>query len=460
MNRRDLFAASLGASVAAAQTSTAIRLPGLTSVETIADLKALDPTTIHNDQFVVVEGFDASADGCGGTFFWRPEVLSSTLDGVAMNSSVSGSWHRHFEGPVHTRWAGIKPNATPLSFDPDGLGPQNRLRWNALDQYCRRTLWELLTPSKANVVVGTIFVDSGVHDFSGGTIHVGQGVGMEGTGPGRSVLRSNASSGVFVQVGSPGPISDDSSLESAFDIVKNLSIVHFSQASTGSDVGIAFDNTVRRSELSNVHVQGFGVNADLNAFGMDVRHCFFSHGYRTNLRIGPLANSMMIVGCRIDDQRWMNGGEGVLVDHTGGARNILFQRCDIQRCQRVAFRSLDVASLALRDCFFEGNNRDDGFHPDVWIGGESVRNVVIDGCYFTGTGRFGGTTSRAINIRDDVTSSARIQITNNQQADSLEGTFANFIDIDANKELQLVRFNNLQNAGDSIPAAVIVKTVS
>jgi len=453
--------AAAGVGLSASQLPVASRIAGLATVETIASLKTLDPAGLSNDQFVFVEGFDLPGDGCGGVFYWRPDVLSSVLDGVAMNSTVSGSWHRHFEGPIHTRWVGIKPTAMPSVFDVEGQGSVNRARWNALDQYCRRILWELVAPDKANVVVNTIFVDAGVHDFSGGTLTVGQGVGFQGTGPGRSVLRSNSSTGTFVQVGSPGDIKSDTSLESAFDAVKDVSIVHFSLASTGSDTGIAFDNTLRRCEMFNVHVQGFGVNVDLNAFGMDVRHCFISRGYTTNLRIGPQANSMMIVGCRIDGQRRTNAGESVLVDHTGGARNILFLRCEIQRAERVALRSLGVASIAVRDCFFEGNNRDDGSHPDIWIGGSQVRNVVIDGCYFTGTGRFGGTTSRAINIRSDVTAGARLQITNNQQADSeKDGKFALFIDIDANTKLELARFNNIQSAVDSFPPEVVVKTLS
>ena len=223
-----------------------------------------------------------------------------------------------------------------------------------------------------------------------------------------------------IQVGTEGDRTENTELESAFDIVKNVSIVHFSLASTGQEIGIAFSNTLRRCELHNVHVQGFNINVSINAFGIDMRRCYIEGGNISNLQIGPQANSIMVVGCRFDAQRNANDGENVQVTSANRARSILFMRCDIQRSQRVAFRAIGVSSLAIRDCFFEGNNRDDGSHPDIWIEGENVRNVVIDGCYFTGTGRFGAKSSRAINIRSNVEDAARFQITNNEAANSID----------------------------------------
>lgn len=467
MNRRSLLGAAFGASVPVfpPQNPMAAPLPGFTCVDTIADLELVIPQALHNDQFVFVKGFDAPGDGCGGLFYWLPSNLWPSLRGVAFNSLVAGSWHRHREGPVHTRWAGIKPTGTPDVFDAEGIGAQNRQRWSALNGFCQRQTWELVAPDVSNTVADTIFVDAGIHDFSGGTLHLGQGVGLQGCGPGRSVLRSNDDDGNFLEVGDDGDADADHKLYSSFDVVKDLSIVHYFEpqgsGSTGTDVGIAFFNTVRRCGMRNVHVQGFGTNVHLDAFGMNVESCYFESGYRRNLRIGPLGNSMTIVGCRIDAQRWTDGGESILVDNLpGGARSILFLRCDIQRAQRVAFRCRQVASLAIRDCFFEGNDRTNGSHPDIWIEGDRVRNVVVDGCYFTGTGRWGATSSRAINIRSDVTEEARIQVTNNEQADNPSGIFAYFIDIDTSEPLELVSFNNIQDAPNSIPESVIVKTVT
>ncbi len=451
-----LATAGLTTHVSSAVAQTA----SLTVLDTIDDLLNVGPQSISDNQYVIVKGFDEVGDNCGGVFYWSSETLTIELIGVAMNSHIEGSWHRHYEGAIHTRWVGIKPSKNRDVFDSEGIASVNLQRWNGLSNYCKQSIWEVISPDKTNIVENTIFLDSGVHDFTGGSLQVGQGVGVDGCGPGRSTLRFNTSSGVCVQVGDEGDTGTNTSLESSFDIIKNISIVHFSLASTGSETGISFDNTIRRSELYNVHVQGFNINVDVNAFGMDIRNCFIAGAYTRNLKIGPQANSMMVVGCRIDDQRKSNGGENVLVDNSGGARNILFLRCEIQRSQRVAFRVIGVASFAIRDCFFEGNNRSDGHHPDIWIEGPYVRNIVIDGCYFTGTGRFNGTTSRAINIRSNVSSNARFQISNNQQSSGAQGSFAAFIDVDANTAMQIVEFNNLHDAPNSIPGNVLVKTFS
>ncbi len=425
-------------------------------VANIAELKNVNTVGLLAGKLAYAEGFDAPGDNCGGSFYWSPSVLSTsnTLDGIAMNSNFSGSWHRVMEGPIHTRWAGIKAAVDTL-FNQDGFGTNNRLRWNNLSNYCTE-LMMLLEDGKVHAVRNSIYVDPGIHDFVGGTIFVGQGIGVDGAGPGKSILRFNLTSGTCIQVGDPGDRQIDKSLESAFDIIKNISIIHESLASTGTETGVAFDNTLRRCELYNVHVHGFGVNVDINAFGIDVRHCFITRGYTSNLRVGPQGNSMMIFGCRIDGQRNTSTGESILID-SDNARNILIQRCEVQRSERVAIRILGVSSLAIRDCFFEGNNRSNGSHPDIWIGGAQIRNAIVDGCYFTGTGRNNSTNSRAINLRNDLTSSARITITNNEQANSPNGSFSNFIDIDANVSLILVAFNNIHSAVNSFPPNVMVQ---
>ena len=311
--------------------ASAQSIPPVTTLDNMEDLVDVHPHSLVDNQYVIVGGFDEVGDHCGGVFYWLAETLTISLDGVAMNSKVSGSWHRYYEGPIHTRWAGIKPTNNSDVFDAEGVASANLQRWNNLSHYCKQSIWEVISPNKTDIVENTIFLDSGIHDFTGGTLFLGQGVGLDGCGPGKSVLRFNASIGICVQVGDEGSTSEDTSLESSFDIVNNVSILHFSLASSGGETGIAFDNTIRRCELYNVHVQGFNINVDVNAFGMDIRNCFIAGAYTRNLKVGPQANSMMVVGCRIDDQRNPNGGENVLVDNSGGARSILFLRCDIQK---------------------------------------------------------------------------------------------------------------------------------
>ena len=67
-------------------------------------------------------------------------------------------------------------------------------------------------------------------------------------------------------------------------------------------------------------------------------------------------------------------------------------------------------------------------------------------------------------FKSDVAGGARFQTTNNEQVNNTTaengGSFTNFIDVDANVGFQIVEFNNLHSAPNSIPGNVVVKTVS
>ena len=97
---------------------------GADSVVTIANLKALDPASVSNSYFVFGRGFDTAHDGGGDLFYMRAEVQLNSpfhiLDGITFNSKHSGSWHRHFVGPIHTSYVD-KPTSTPGSFDSEGI---------------------------------------------------------------------------------------------------------------------------------------------------------------------------------------------------------------------------------------------------------------------------------------------------------------------------------------------------
>ncbi|MEO1243080.1 MAG: hypothetical protein AAFX54_14320 [Pseudomonadota bacterium] len=464
LTRHDLLKGGLAVGGAAAALSLAGAAQASTSIEvvdTITDLKNLDPATAANNQFVFVSGFDQAGDGCGGAFYWRsgsrlPTSPGNTLNGVAMNSndgSLNGHWLRHHEGPLHTRWAGIKPADNPSGFNLEGYGANNRARWNALNAFCARQLWDVLVSGKADVVANAIYVDPGIHDFANGTLNKSQGVPIIGAGPLVSVLRTNQGAGVFVQAGDPGDRLADSTLESAGDEVIAIGIIHFSKAST-LGTGIAFDNTIRQSSLRRCWIEGFETNVDINAFGFEVEDCSIIQGYNFNLKVGPSTNSLNIEGNRIDRAISSSVGRLVQIEGGGGAVNIRIVRNELQSAERIALLIKDVATLEIRANQFEANNKDGAYHPDIWLEGVSLRNAIIDGNYFTATGRNGTTTSRAISIRSNVTANARCQISNN----NVFGDFDRFIDVNSNVAMEIVEYNNVHNSTSAFPPNVVVKT--
>ena len=444
------------------------------SFNTIAALKAADPATLTNNQIVHVAGFDTAGDGCGGFFAWYSGSAANTLDGIEFNG-LSGHWRRIFEGPIHTRWVGIRPSTNPGTFDADGFGTNNKSRWNDLDAYCANQIYTVIT-SKAHVVAQAIFVDPGIHDFADGTLTVSNGVNVQGAGGLVSVLRTDQTTGssdVFVEVGTTAS-------ESAGAEVAGLGILHFSTPTTAQSgenidngIGIVFHRTLRQSSLRRCWIQGFNDNVRLTrVWGFEIEDCTVTKAHRRNIDIdGAATGSLNIEGNRIDDNYSTSHGRLIYIniDGTDGAgRNIRIVRNEIQRSQRQALMIVDgVASVEVRANQFEGNNKESSVssHPDIWLAGTKLRNAVVDGNYFTTKSRT-STKCRAINVRSDVEAAARLQVTNNSAGSNNnpeEGKpqkFEYFVDIDANVAMNLVEFNNIRGpAVDSIPSNVVHNTI-
>lgn len=426
------------------------------SVTTIAALKAVSSARLATGDLYTAHGFDAAGDGCGGLFrFNSGAVPANLLDGVVMAATGGGHWVRtDYAGQVHTRWCGIRPEAAPgATYNASGFGANNRTRWQAMGAFCGAERLQVLL-TKAAIVTASVYVDAGVHDFVGGNLTLPDCVSLTGAGRGVAVLRANITSGVFLTVGSVGDFTADSSLESAFADFSGVSILSHTDVTGGT--GLMFANTFRATHIREIFVRGFDINLHLDAFGANISNVWLQSGNTNNLLVGPRCNSVDISASRFDDQR-STAGDNILISEAGFARAVRIARCDIQRSYGKALRFLDVAQAEIRGCFFEGNNRGDLNHPDIWIDGAGVKNFVIDSNYFTGTGRFNSTTSRAINVRSSVTANASIQITNNEAANSAQGTFEYFAVLSPAAAMKVACWNNRYSGmSNSIHASIVL----
>ncbi|MCU0690338.1 MAG: hypothetical protein MUF54_02950 [Polyangiaceae bacterium] len=85
-------------------------------VKTIADLKAIDVTTLTDKQQALVAGYAVPEDGGGGVFYY--DAAASTADNsgtVIAPTAGSGRWIRTYSGPVNVRWFGARGDSTGSS---------------------------------------------------------------------------------------------------------------------------------------------------------------------------------------------------------------------------------------------------------------------------------------------------------------------------------------------------------
>ena len=113
-----------------------------------------------------------------------------------------------------------------------------------------------------------------------------------------------------------------------------------------------------------------------------------------------------------------------------------------------------ISSFSLRSIQFEGNNRADKARADVLIRGREFRNGTIEDSYFTGTGRAGARSGRAIVVGSDVGSNAVLRVENNSVANSKSGGFSRFVEINANVPMRLYLYGNISPARSAVPPKV------
>ena len=426
-----------------------------TTTATITTLKALDPTSFAVGDLVTVLGFDAIGDGGGGTFQLYNSTLSTTLDGVLMNSDTAG-WHwRRFgftNEKIDVTWAGIFPNqSSSAAFDPDGFGSNNVTRWNNVAAYCEQITGQWIDGSTAApTVTAGMYVPGGYYDFGVGVLNLPEGVVLQGDGPLISIMRNNDVVGLeFIRC-------EASASFGACTQIEKMGFRAFT-AQTGTRYGLRFINIVRGLQLRDVAVYNFGRNIRTEeCWEFEFINVWAENAWQQNLSTFGNINNFSASGCRFDGIRdTTSAGMVIIQDNANAAQNITFSDCAFQRSETLAIKLVGVRSFVIdQGCQFEGNNRQDNSSPDIWVECSAITMGRITDNYFTTTGRNGATTSRAINVRTGVPASSVFIVEGNL---CLDNSFGTFIDIDANVAMQL-RWLNMNYFGtntNSIPGNVV-----
>lgn len=415
------------------------------SVATIADLKALPTTGISVGEVVNVRGFDIAGDGFGRDFQFRlPNQPSPAyLDGCIMQAAGGGEWHGTEAGPLHTRWAGIKPNPTPGVFDGGGFAASNLARWNAMNAFASLPVSQWLGSNVAPIILQGVVIDAGVHDMGVGTLRIGDGLWVDGAGASASIVRTQQSTNADA-------ILIDGGAEYGANVkLSNWGLKRFSNANA-IGYGLRVRGIVRGMKISDWTVCGFGANLRFeDCWEYELDNVWSQSAFRHHFDAYGDINSAMFTGCRFDDTTDTASSIAVKVDSTGG-RNIAFRGCAVQRSQRIGMMLRGVRSFDLSGMQFEHNNAVDASNPDIWV--ESTKTVTgrIANSFFTTDGG----TGRAINIRSGMPAGSVFEVSGN----SLGGTpYQKFLDIGSNVAMHMhwLDRNDAPGVTSTVPGNVI-----
>lgn len=420
------------------------------SVATIAALKALTSGVSSGDLYDVA-GFDGP-DGCGGFFRYYSGIPapSVALDGYVMPGPAGGSWWRCDAGPIHTRWAGIKPTTDVTAFDWDGFASSNYTRWEALNAFCsvQRGDWVTGAPGIAKLVQNGIFIDAGTHDIGEGVLHIGESVTVDGCGPLISELRVQGGGSEAMSISGGGDFG-------AANKLSNWSLRRFTPATSATEYGLHVTDVVRSMRLTDWNVSGFGTNIRFDdCWEFELDNVWAQGAFRSNIHAVGSVNSAILTGCRMDGASDESGAVNVKFESSSNtARGIVINGGSIQGSQRIGLQLVGVRQAEIRGVQFEANNLKDGYHPDLWVECPSRVVVKIAGNYFTTAGRYGATTNRAISIRNNIPSGSVFDV----DVNATGGVWDRFLDVLPNVAMKL-RWkdkNDIGSTSNNIPASVL-----
>ncbi|WP_228868715.1 hypothetical protein [Roseibium aggregatum] len=420
-------------------------------VDTVAAVKAIAVASVSPGDLVYWRGYDNATDNCGGLGVVVGSVAASALDGVIMNLTA-GSYHVRRvnlgEGPIHTRWCGIKPNtSSSATFDPNSFGASNRTRWVNLVNYAKVNVLDIIA-SSINIARASIWVDDGIHDFAGGSIPLAESVSVFGSGSGSCCLRFNYTGAqVACDLYADGTYG-------AMVTLQGFSVEQFATPTDINNIGLKSIRIVRGLAARDVNIFGFGTNYYFyDMWEYELYNCIGQGAPYHNFLAEGNINSAVFVGCRFDD---CAGDANVKLDASANdsAQLVKFVGGAIQRSDEKALMLLGIRTFDVDGVQFEGNNRNGNSAPDIWIAGDIKIKGRIYG-YFTSTGRGGVTNSRAINIRSDVLAGSIFEVERCECADN--SSWTDFIDIDPNVAIKLhhLNRNDIGTIANSIPANVL-----
>lgn len=251
----------------------------------------------------------------------------------------------------------------------------------------------LLTPSTEinyPVVNGAVYIPSGAYYIaSGSSITLKKGVCIFGES--RSSSQIIHGGGNVPCIATVDYTSDPNNTNVQIQIEK-LFILGSGSSTT---YGIKIYDSYRNSDVKEVTVKNCNVGLYANdSYTLFVDRCDFQFAITDSIQIyNPTAIS--VFNTRIDN----SGRHGIYLDGTTNNQGVhaVINNCQIQRSQKSGIQSIDVASLNVKDCYFEGNNRDSSSSSDIdYLNGSGNRcvNCIIDGVFATCA--TGGTNNRFI----------------------------------------------------------------
>jgi len=424
-------------------------------VQTIADLKSLPTVGVSPGEIVQAGGFYQGGDGFGGDFvFCLPnQPAPAYLDGYLMAGASGGEWRRVDAGPVHTRWVGIRPTTNANVFDAEGFASDNIARWIALNTFASKPVFNWLGTGVAPIVTQGIVVDPGIHDMGNGVIRIGDGLCVSGAGSSISLLRTRH------DTGGDAVLIDGGSEYGANVKLSDWGLKRFERATSEAGFGLRVRRMVRGLKISDFTISGFGRSIHFeDCWEYELDNVWAQSGFRSHFSsVGAIGNAWLR-GCRFDD---LSDDVGAIVvnieDSTNSGRNVSISNCSVQRSPRLGIRIKGVRGFEVARTHFEGLNRADGFHPDIWI--EPPANTFVGevkGNTFTTAGRFDATTNRAINVRSSAVAGSVLNVSGNGLSG---GAWVNFLDIDANVAMRAnwLGMNDTGSVVSTVPSNVIQK---
>jgi len=148
--------------------------------------------------------------------------------------------------------------------------------------------------------------------------------------------------------------------------------------------GIKIYDSYRNSDVREVTVKNCNVGLYANeSYTLFIDRCDFQFASTNSIEIyNPTA--ITIFNTRIDN----SGLHGIYLNGTTNNQGVhaVINNCQIQRSQKSGIQSIDVASLNVKDCYFEGNNRDNSSSSDIdYLNGTGNRcvNCIVDGAFAT-----------------------------------------------------------------------------
>lgn len=424
-------------------------------VDTIADLKAIPPSSLSVGDLAFVKGFASPGDGAGDFFQHNPYGVSNSLDGVLFNSNdPTGSWAKlnWNAGHIHDQWAGVFANSVDSFnvFDPDGHASSNRQRVNALLAFCGHPIYKIGGLNSMVSTTNSVQFGGGMRDMDGGQIIVPPGVSVYGTGQASTTIRFS-----LTDTAQACMLCDGGSAYGFGNTFEGFTLTNYRWGASMSSslFGIQCKNMVRGLVYRDFVVSGFGRNiAHNDVWEYEMYNVTSRDGAVNNLRSYGNVCSAKHDGCRFDD---CLGPENVsFEDPNNSSFGVEFTKTAIQRSNRIGVMLKGIRSAKFdTGTHFEGNNRDNSSSPDIWFEPRTTAVIDLGNTTFTRTGRGTVVNSRALSVRSNTPAGCKI-IT--RGCSVVDNSFGTFIDVDTPNPIDLAGYqtNNVGSVPSVLPSNV------